>query len=338
MAATPISPDLYQLCSTERWGRNDTHKILGQFLSEYPFFVDALKGSLKNEKAQFWTRTPSISEVAQPTVAGMKKIAAHYAVKYAITIKVLSIEEFVECAKVEPGDSVFGLIIYNEDPAIRLNKHVISVLVQSLQGKKDAIILNSLGNLDLEPVQSVLLENRFTTYFSPFISQADDHSCRTDALCTLRNGLLAHKYAAKESPLYYLSEQFSSDPTSDKDLWQMQSIPHEWVYTAQVSNKAPGDERSIAIRDCFSKKRTSLRTVTQFRVEYQEELTVVHLLAPEIDRGFPIAENEVCSSPPGIQLISVKPDEYQIAKTVLKSVNTYLARKSFKNLRKHFTG
>lgn len=180
--------------------------------------------------------------IAYPTDRGLMLIAAYYEKKYHIHIKVVSSPAGFEEALHDKEHSSFGIII----TAGWGKGHVLPVLChRPLEGPLQVSLLDSSGNykvgndnyLDIaEALPDIQL---FKIEEEP--RQTDAFSCRTDALCLLRDGLRELQETGSSTLEDFLSPHIKPLSYWGEGVTQTHTLPPSLGKTVQRSSALKGD-------------------------------------------------------------------------------------------------
>ncbi len=306
-------------------------------LSKYPETPQSLKDVIDdyfNELPFVIIDNPTFPKITSPTIALLEKIAAYYQKKYGIRIEIcpfLKLSERLEELMSSKQEAPLGIIVTYKD----LEGHLTPVLCNFTEGKKEILTLDTLGSSSIQAYKkfSSKLQENITVLIAYLKRQAGPLSCRTECTTILRNALLHIQREISQKT--FIDLQSLTTPSiepgrSKEDVL----IPPEWDYTDQISNKMPGAQDHVAIRDLFSSieaKRKLPRTVGQFRKLHTHKLEFIYSLNLRLNL-YPISLSNIPSSE-HLTITSTETD-LEISWKIEKTVNTYLIGKSYHNARK----
>src|ERR1700722_4447033 len=170
----------------------------------------SLQGSLRDyigcEDVDFEMKNHSQPKIASPKKELMEKILKHYRDKYKIEIELCEethLQERLKSLESSGKEEIMGIIVSSKRCGFNRG-HVIPLLCHFIPAQNsEAVILDVASRQVIEPlravVQACLEGQEMTTYISALPRQVDIFSCRTDAMCILRNALLHIQLRKKQN-------------------------------------------------------------------------------------------------------------------------------------------
>lgn len=201
---------------------------------------------------------PRLKTVAMPLDEGLMLMAAHYNIKYGITIVVAKDESNIRSAllgeSLDKDCPLWGVIATCPHTS---NPHVTPVICSRQQSGALQMfcldsVLNPLEEL-LNAARSVMHEKQGSIWFNLCRPrQADSYSCRTDALAILKDAL---RDLAQRGVVDLISFMQKSDADRSRALRWGFNLPPEWGKTVQCSKVLQGADLKSSV---ISKKNVSL--------------------------------------------------------------------------------
>ncbi len=256
-----------------------------------------------------------------------------YLTKYQIHIKqcyYFSLETTIKTFLKE-AKQTFG-IIYQ----LHARGHVLPMIFNFQDGRKQVLLLDSLGSPGVHQDTYKSFVTWFTeTDFEMFISgdqrQADNRSCRTEALIILRNCLID----LKSMKIADLKDYFLKIHSYDIGPYMVE-LPPSADYHSQISHKDRDLNAYHVTRDCFSNhasKASNPRTVSEFRNRFNSVVTVKEKIRIPL-HTFGFSEDEprfYREKLDGLSLNLSSSAELKLTLLYQRTINTYLVKKGFEN-------
>jgi hypothetical protein len=309
-----------------------------------------LRVYMGGEQARFEVKNSTQPKIASPQKKLMEKILKDYQDKYNIQIELceeIHLKERLKSLQSSGKEELIGLIVTGE----RCEKgHVVPLLCHFIPGQNsETVILDVASERRVEPLEFVakacLNMEKMITYVGVLSRQVDEWSCRTDAMCTLRNAMLYIQLKKEQNCFQRIGDflPIIKVPEQQDGKFYGIEIPPEWDYTSQISNKQENAAQKLVVRDCFSKKRdrSNPRTIEQFRAEHKiQALSSCKITLYKPEDSFNLQNFKTLQTfpttelPEGVKMTLSKYDQIHIEWSEKNSINDYLVAKGYKNLKK----
>jgi hypothetical protein len=351
-AITPQDSPRIQKVAEKHFEEKKNIQERDEYASRMPMvmsMVERLPISLKNSLEKYLTVQKIRLEIengTQPKIASpqkklMEKILKKYQNKYKIQIELCDekdIQQRLKSLQSSGNEELLGIIVYRRSGAD--SGHVTPLICHFMPEENSEIVLLDVAPVfEIEPysvvLQTCLEMKKVRTYTSAAISQIDAFSCRTDAMCVLRNALLHIRLKKEQNDFKMIADLLHVIVKPKKGELGYIKIPPEWDYTAQISNKQENANEKLVVRDCFSKKTDRSihpRTIEQFRAKHKTQSLFFYTTNFQklelLDNFQAFTTTEL---PEGITT-SLNGNRLFIKWSEKSNVNNYMVSKGYKNL------